>query len=145
MIYTLTRRFPILSIVLLAIGASLISLPASSAPTSDRPTHSIEVSQHIAQASSATFCEPSGLSEISFPSGYTFSETGSGISFASKDQSFAGSVDIGSAHGRTFTLEQLESSLKSEYEQRLHNITWQGSSVQSDGISYHRVKFVWSE
>ncbi|HEY9624541.1 MAG TPA: hypothetical protein V6C78_29565 [Crinalium sp.] len=133
MIYTLTRRFPILAVVLLSVGASLVSLPAFSAPTSDRPTHSTEISQRIAQARGSTYREPNGLFEISFPSGYTFSETGSGISFASRDQSFAGSVKIGSAHGRTFTLEQLEGSLKAEYGQRLHDITWQGSSVQPDG------------
>lgn len=77
--------------------------------------------------------EPNGLFEISLPSDYKFEETGSGIAFASGDEGFAGSVDYGSAQGQTLTNEDMEAALKSEYEERLKEVTWQGSEVQPDG------------
>lgn len=74
-----------------------------------------------------------GLFEISFPEGYTYQETGSGVAFVSKDQGFGGSIDYGSAQGNKLSKEQLESALKAEYEHRLKNVKWQESNVQPDG------------
>ncbi|HEY9629697.1 MAG TPA: hypothetical protein V6C84_20525 [Coleofasciculaceae cyanobacterium] len=91
------------------------------------------VEQVLAQAQGQTYREPSGLFEISFPAGYTYEQTGSGIAFTSTDERFGGSVDYGSAQGNVIGLEQLEASLKSEYEKRLSDLVWQGSSPQPDG------------
>jgi hypothetical protein len=125
----LKNKLPFLSTLLLSFS-SLVSYPAFSVPLSN---DHIDSPQVIAQADSLTYREPSGLFEISFPSGYTFEETGSGVAFTSEDGGFAGSIDFGSANGQTFTVEQLEASLKSEYEQRLDQVTWQASSMQPDG------------
>lgn len=80
-----------------------------------------------------SYREANGLFEISFPEGYTYEETGSGISFVSGDQSFGGSVDFGPAQGQQFTTAQLEDSLKEEYTQRLDQVAWQGNQLQPDG------------
>jgi len=93
----------------------------------------LPVEQVLAQTQGQTYREPSGLFEISFPSGYTYEQTGSGIAFASTDQKFGGSVDYASTQGKVIEISQLETSLKAEYEQRFSNIVWQGSSPQPDG------------
>ncbi len=87
----------------------------------------------LAQAQGQTYREPSGLFTISFPTGYSYAQTGSGISFSSADQRFGGSVDYGSAQGNVLSMAQLEASFKSEYEKRLSDLVWQGSSSQPDG------------
>jgi len=62
------------------------------------------------------------LFEITFPKGYTYQETGSGLAFVSGDQGFGGSVDFGAAQGNKLTSEQLEKALKDEYETRLKEL-----------------------
>lgn len=91
--------------------------------------------QSIRPSASAplTYREPGGLFEISFPQGYSYEQTGSGIAFVSADQRFGGSVDFGAAQGAVLDLDQLERLLKREYEQRLTQLVWQGSSAQPDG------------
>ena len=93
----------------------------------------LPVAQVLAQAQGQTYREPSGLFAISLPTGYSYAQTGSGISFSSADQRFGGSVDYGSAQGNVLSIAQLEASLKSEYEKRLSDLVWQGSSSQPDG------------
>ncbi|MBE9178780.1 hypothetical protein IQ268_09435 [Oculatella sp. LEGE 06141] len=80
-----------------------------------------------------TYQEKNGLFEISFPQGYNYQETGSGIAFVSGDQGFGGSIDYGPAQGTQLTSDQLEEALKAEYQRRLQQIDWQASSVQPDG------------
>jgi hypothetical protein len=80
-----------------------------------------------------SYQEPNGLFQIAFPDGYSFQETGSGIVFISRDEKFGGSVDYGSAQGAQLSNQQLEDGLKAEYEDRLQDITWQGSEIQPDG------------
>lgn len=89
--------------------------------------------EQLAQVQEQIYREPTGLFEISLPEGYTYEQTGSGIAFTSPDQRFGGSVDYGSAQGNVLTIAQLEASLKSEYEKRLSDLVWQGSSSQPDG------------
>ena len=117
----------VVAVALAAMGgtASFWKLPAIAAP--------LAVERVAAQTQGQTYYEPSGLFEISFPAGYTYEDTGSGIAFVSADQKFGGSVDYASSQGRVFSLAQLEASLKSEYEKRISNIVWQDSSPQPDG------------
>jgi hypothetical protein len=100
-------------------------VPAIAAP--------LPAEQVLAPAQGQTYREPSGLFEISLPAGYTYEQTGSGIAFTSTDQKFGGSVDYGSAQGNVIGPSQLEASLKAEYEKRLSDLVWQGSSPQPDG------------
>ena len=120
----------VVAVALAAVGgtASFWNLPAIAAPPSVEP-----VEQVLAQTQGQAYREPTGLFEISFPAGYTYEDTGSGIAFVSADQKFGGSVDYASSQGRVFSLAQLEASLKSEYEKRISNIVWQDSSPQPDG------------
>ncbi len=99
------------------------------------PEHSSYSSRLLAQAlaTTVTYTEPSGLFEISFPEGYSYEETGTGIVFLSPDQQFGGSVDFGAANGIQLTNDQLEVALKEEYEERLTGVEWQGTSIQADG------------
>jgi hypothetical protein len=114
--------------------------PAASSPTpeasvaSASPSPSPEASASVDPTALAqTYKEKDGLFEISFPEGYKYQETGSGIAFVSGDEKFGGSVDFGSAQGGQLSTKQLEDSLKSEYEKRLEQVAWQGSEIQPDG------------
>lgn len=111
------------------------SLDASASPASPAPSASTESSPSpsASTAGAQTYREKSGLFEISFPEGYTYEETGSGIAFVSKDQGFGGSVDFGSAQGGKLSNEQLEKALKDEYEKRLKELSWQDTKPQPDG------------
>jgi hypothetical protein len=109
------------------------SLDVSAQPASPETSPSTAASPSESEASSQTYREKSGLFEISFPEGYTYEETGSGIAFVSQDQGFGGSVDFGSAEGNKLTNEQLEKALKDEYENRLNEISWQDTKPQPDG------------
>jgi hypothetical protein len=117
----------IVAVALAAVGgtASLWKMPAIAAPLS---AESI-----LAQTQGQTYSEPNGLFEISFPAGYTYARTGSGITFSSADQKFGGSVEYRSHQDRALSLAQLEANFKSEYESRFSNIVWQGSLPQADG------------
>jgi hypothetical protein len=106
---------------------SLAAVPAS-------PSASVAPSALAsAPAGGKTYQEKGGLFEISFPEGYTYEETGSGIAFVSSDQGFGGSVDFGSAQGKKLSNEQLERALKDEYEKRLKDLKWQDTKPQPDG------------
>lgn len=124
---------------LLGGGSGTASPDAAASPTAPAPAPTEAAPSPAAPAptnspaNNLSYQEPSGLFEISFPQGYTYQETGSGIAFVSGDQGFAGSVDFGSAQGQQLTNDQLETALKAEYENRLANVTWQGSEIQPDG------------
>jgi hypothetical protein len=109
----------------------------ASAPNAAPPDTSAEApaADSPAQAPSGAqaYQEPSGLFEISFPAGYEYQETGSGIVFVSSDDQFGGSVDFGSAQGNQLTNEELEAGIKQEYEARLVEVEWQGTEEQPDG------------
>ena len=117
--------------------ASTAEPPVDSAPADSAPTDSAQAPQAAPEsgtaANGATYSEPSGLFEISFPEGYEYQETGSGIVFVSSDQQFGGSVDFGSAQGIQLDDTQLETALKEEYENRLTEVQWQGTEIQPDG------------
>jgi hypothetical protein len=110
---------------------SPIPVPESSAPASS-PTSSAAASP-IAPAGGKTYRQSNNLFEISFPQGYTYKETESGVSFSAADQGFGGSVDYSSAQGNRLTTKQLEDALKQEYESRLDQVSWQDSQLQPDG------------
>jgi hypothetical protein len=74
-----------------------------------------------------------GRFELAVPPGYTVVNTPTGISFTSPDGQFGGMVDRGSAQGQQLSLLDLEAALKHEYEQRLAQVTWQGSYVHRQG------------
>lgn len=105
-----------------SIGASAPTLPEASPSVSPSPT----------AAAGKTYKEKAGLFEISFPEGYTYEETSSGIAFISKDLGFGGSVDFG-APGSKLSSEQLERALKDEYEKRLKELKWEDTKPQPDG------------
>lgn len=114
--------------------AETISQDVTASPTIVLPSPSPSASPSaIPTPSQQTYREKSGLFQISFPKGYTHKTTGSGVAFVSKDQSFAGSVDFGSAEGKQFTTQQLEAALKTEFTNRLQEVSWQTSQVQPDG------------
>ncbi len=95
-----------------------ISIPAPQAS----PTPQIQTYRH-----------KNNLFEISFPRGYSFKTTSSGVAFVSADQQFAGAVDYGSAEGKQLNNQQLEASLKAEFTNRLKEVSWQAAKVQPDG------------
>jgi hypothetical protein len=105
-------------------------VPQSSAPAS--PTSPSTVSP-TTLVGGKTYRQSKNLFEISFPQGYTYKETGSGIAFSAADEGFGGSVDYGSAQGNHLTTKQLEDALKQEYESRLAQVSWQDSQLQPDG------------
>jgi len=107
-----------------------VTTPESSAPASS-PNSS--ASSPTALTGGKTYRQSNNLFEISFPQGYTYKETGSGIAFSAADQGFGGSVDYGSAQGNHLTTKQLEDALKQEYESRLAQVSWQDSQLQPDG------------
>lgn len=80
-----------------------------------------------------TYRHKDSLFEISFPKGYSFKTTSSGVAFVSADQNFAGAVDYGSAEGKRLSNQQLEASLKAEFVNRLKEVSWQTAKVQPDG------------
>ena len=80
-----------------------------------------------------TYRHKDSLFEISFPKGYKFKPTSSGVAFVSADQKFAGAVDYGSAEGKQLNNQQLEASLKAEFTNRLKEVNWQTAKVQPDG------------
>jgi hypothetical protein len=104
-----------------------------SSPASTAPTDKASPTEAPAVTTPETYREQSGLFEIAFPEGYTHEDTGSGVAFVSGDESFGGSVDFGSAQGNTLNNDQLEAALKTEYEKRLEDVTWQGTEEQPDG------------
>jgi hypothetical protein len=122
-------------------GASTANNPTADKPNSETAALPASPSPAVASASPTpttaagdqAYKGKNDLFEISFPKGYTYQETSSGVAFVSKDQGFGGSVDFGSAQGNKLTKDQLESALKSEYEHRLKNVKWQQSSMQPDG------------
>jgi hypothetical protein len=105
----------------LALGSDVPSSPTTQ-PTSP-----------VAATNGQSYREPTGLFEISFPKGYTYQATNTGVVFLSSDGGFGGSVDFGSAQGGQLTPQQLEAGLRTEYEQRLQTVTWQGTKPQPDG------------
>ena len=109
--------------------------PAADAPPAvpDTPIADAQPGMNPPASGDTAYQEPSGLFQIAFPPGYSYQETGSGIVFVSGDEQFGGSVDFGSAQGQQLSNQQLEDGLKAEYEQRLQDITWQGSEIQPDG------------
>lgn len=116
---------------------------ATSTQTTDKPALDSTVPSESSAASPSpaattttgdkTYQEKNGLFQLSFPEGYTYEETGSGIAFVSGDQGFGGSVDFGSAQGNKLNNEQLEKALKDEYEKRLKELQWQETKPQPDG------------
>ena len=100
--------------------------PTTAAPSSPPPSPS-------APAQAQTYRDKNGLFEITLPQGYVYQDTGSGIAFVSGDQGFAGAVDYGAAQASQLTPQQLESALKTEYENRLSQVSWQKTELQSDG------------
>jgi hypothetical protein len=145
----MNKLFSVTSLVLASVltlsactnqTASQSPSPAASSPapeasaTSPSSSPNPEASASTSPTALAqTYKEKSGLFEISFPEGYKYQETGSGIAFVSTDEGFGGSVDFGSAQGGRLNTSQLEESLKSEYEKRLEQVAWQGSEIQPDG------------
>jgi hypothetical protein len=112
------------------------SSPAPTTAASPNATPAPETSSAASPSPSEdgqTYQEQNGLFSISFPQGYQYQETGSGIAFVSGDQGFGGSVDFGPAEGSQLSTDQLEEALKIEYEKRLQDVSWQSSAVQPDG------------
>jgi hypothetical protein len=136
---------PIILVSVLSISAcsnqsadtsSVPSSPLSStlAVGSEAPSNPIaQPTSPVATTNGHSYREPNGLFEISFPKGYTYQATNTGVVFLSGDGGFGGSVDFGSAQGSQLTPEQLEAGLKTEYEKRLQTVTWQGNVPQPDG------------
>lgn len=104
---------------------------ASPPPNAASPGSTLLPSPSVA-ADTQLYREKSGKFEISFPQGFVYQDTGSGVAFASPDQGFAGAVDFGSAQGQTLTAAQLEAALKAEYQNRLKNVTWTKTTLQQD-------------
>jgi ABC-type phosphate transport system substrate-binding protein len=112
---------------------SVEASPSAVVPSTAPQTPTAQSPNSSSTDGSVAYQEPSGLFQISFPQGYTYEETGSGVAFASSDEGFAGSVDFGSAQGQQLSNEDLETALKEEYEKRLQAVTWQKSEIQPDG------------
>jgi hypothetical protein len=110
-----------------------ISVPPLSRPTASPSPGASPFPSPSVTAEKQTYQDTKGRFEISFPKGFVYQDTGSGVAFVSADQGFAGAVDFGSAQGQKLSAEQLEAALKTEYENRLSNVSWQKTERQSDG------------
>ncbi|PSB08033.1 hypothetical protein C7B61_11260 [filamentous cyanobacterium CCP1] len=86
-------------------------------------------------ALNAKYTQPDGAFEISFPEGYQYQQTDTGLIFYSEDEAFRGEVVFGSAQGEEYTNEQLEAFLKQAYRTNLNltEVDWQQTAVQPDG------------
>ncbi|MBI4782951.1 MAG: hypothetical protein HY785_16760 [Oscillatoriophycideae cyanobacterium NC_groundwater_1537_Pr4_S-0.65um_50_18] len=116
-----------------APAQSPLDTAASPVAPSSLPSASPAPSVTASTTDGQVYKEKNNLFEITFPEGYTYQETGSGLAFVSGDQGFGGSVDFGAAQGNKLTNEQLEKALKDEYEKRLEALEWQETKPQPDG------------
>ncbi len=128
--------------ILLAAGLSLVGcakppvavLPSVSPSPLPLPSSlSVPAPQASPSPEIQTYRHKDNLFEISFPRGYKFKTTSSGVAFVSADQKFAGAVDYGSAEGKQLNNQQLEASLKAEFANRLKEVSWQTTKPQPDG------------
>ena len=79
-----------------------------------------------------TYKDPSGAFEISFPKGYQYEETGSGIKFVASDDGFEGFVDFAETE-ETLNADKLEGALRQYLEGVLKEVEWQNSNLEADG------------
>jgi len=127
-----TRNQPPVTAVSSPMPSIAVSPSAAPAPAGSSPVPSLFPSPSVA-AETQLYREKTGRFEIAFPKGFAYQDTGSGVAFASADQGFAGAVDFGSAQGQQLTPPQLEAALKTEYQNRLKDVSWSRSTLQSDG------------
>lgn len=140
----LVRFIPFLLLAafsLAACGKSEVSSnPASpeATPVASSPSPSAEAVASATPGVSAlkqTYQEAEGAFQISFPEGYLYEKTETGVIFHSKDEAFRGEVVFGSAQGGKYSSEQLETFLKEAYKTnlKLTDVNWQQTEKQSDG------------
>lgn len=139
----LVRLIPLLLFSALALAACGKGSPVSSPPVSPEATPVASTAPASATASASpsasvlkqTYQEAEGTFAISFPEGYLYEKTETGVIFHSKDEAFRGEVVFGSAQGGKYSNEQLEAFLKEAYKEnlKLTEVDWQQTEKQSDG------------
>jgi hypothetical protein len=128
-----------------ACGLSLFSLVEigcqSSNPTATTPpTNSAKAQPTIPpKANGKTYKEPNGAFQISFPKGYEYRETGSGIKFTSPDKEFKGFVDFAKTDG-ALNSEKLEGALREYLNSVLQEVKWQNANLETSG----RIRVDWT-
>jgi hypothetical protein len=126
-------RLPVCTVLALAgVGGAIAPALAQSLPTFGEDA-TLATRSAIAHPLLQLYQDAENRFEIALPPGYTATPTPNGMMFTSADGTFGGLVDVGSAQGQWFSLVQLESALKTEYEQRLSAVTWQGSYEHTQG------------
>lgn len=117
----------------LALGGVGLTFNSAVAQSSAPPEDALANRSAIANPLLQAYQDAASRFEIAVPSSYTTTPTPTGMMFTSADGKFGGLVDVGSAQGRWFTHAELESALKTEYEQRLSTVTWQGTYEHNQG------------
>ncbi|MGB3559547.1 MAG: hypothetical protein WBA24_13480 [Geitlerinemataceae cyanobacterium] len=145
----LPLMFPPLTIqtrfLALACGLSLLSVagfgcqagnPVSTSPTIEsataKPTPPVT-------ADGKTYKEPGGAFEISFPKGYEYNTTASGIEFTSADKKFKGFVDFAETD-ETLNAEKLEGALREYLDSVLKDVKWENANLETQD----RIRVDWT-
>lgn len=128
----------------LACALSLFSLLGgchasnSMSPTSAVNSATVKPTIPI-KADGKTYKEPGGAFQISFPKGYEFRETGTGIKFTAPDRGFKGFVDFAKSDG-TLNSEKLEGALREYLNSVLKDVKWQNANLENQG----RIRVDWT-
>lgn len=91
------------------------------------------------KANGKTYKEPGGAFQISFPKGYEYRTTTSGIKFTSTDKEFKGFVDFAKTDG-ALNAEKLEGALREYLDSVLKDVKWQNANLETQG----RIRVDWT-
>lgn len=128
---SLLRLSVFTSLVIAGSGFAGAPAIAQSSPPSENTT--LATRSTIANPLLQAYQDAADRFAIALPPGYTATPTATGMMFISADGKFGGLIDVGPAQGHWFSLAELESALKTEYERRLSTVTWQGSYEHAQG------------
>lgn len=123
-------------------GFSLLSLAGFSCQSSN-PTATVNSATPRPtlppKADGKTYKEPGGAFQISFPKGYEYQKTPSGIKFTSADQGFKGFVDFAKTN-EALNSEKLEGALREYLDSVLKDVKWQNANLETQG----RIRVDWT-
>ncbi|HIK33478.1 MAG TPA: hypothetical protein IGS31_19325 [Oscillatoriales cyanobacterium M4454_W2019_049] len=140
------NRFSVNRSVGLICGLSLLSVVGfgcqSDRPSTSQPSAVPAIASRPTpppQADGKTYKEPNGAFQISFPKGYEYRSTGSGIKFNSADKKFKGFVDFAKTEN-SLDAEKLEGALREYLDGVLKDVKWQNSSLENSD----RIRVDWT-
>jgi hypothetical protein len=90
------------------------------------------------KADGKTYKEPGGAFQISFPKGYEYQTTASGIKFTSADKGFKGFVDFAKTD-EALNSEKLEGALREYLDSVLKDVKWENANLETQ----NRIRVDW--